>query len=384
MTYNLQQRLDAFVSGECNPNAFVQELFVLCDTRPDSAWDVLSLIDQYYRRGNLSADLFRTLKYRIERHVLGVPDLATVGELPDGPTAAKALVSEAPGGAVAMVATRELTASPKEPASEVRALRIELTNASRSVHQFRKRLAIAADLGRRTRSALANTQHKLGIWRHQAGDYCERLKSIEWCRFVREHVNGEFIRPCVAVVLLGVVLLGIEKSGLPQDLPTLQDTVSPGLGNTGNVVLPPAAAAVIPENSDPGQISLSADTYVVFPGHTSADIQIRRTGGVSGAVSFVWWTQGSGGTRPGRDYVSRTPTIAHLLDGEDTLHLSVPILPNPSRKHTELFYVVIGKPGDGAALGSVRRATVFIMRPDKFAEPTRSVAGMRVVSAVEH
>jgi hypothetical protein len=47
-----------------------------------------------------------------------------------------------------------------------------------------------------------------------------------------------------------------------------------------------------------------------------------------------------------------------------TLNLSVPIVANPSRKHTELFYVVIGKPGGGASLGSIRRATVFIMRPD--------------------
>jgi hypothetical protein len=384
MNYSLQQRLDAFVSGECNPNAFVEELFVLCDTTPDSAWDALALIDQYYRRGNLSADLFRTLKYKIERHVLGVPELSTFRELPNGPTAAEALDSAAPGGAIAMVAAHEPTASPNEAASEVRALRIELTNARRSVHRFRKRLAIAADLGRRTRSALANTQHTLGVWRRQAGDYCERLRSIGWRRFVREHINGEFIGLSVAVVLLAAVLLGIEESGLPQDLPGLRDTDSPRLRNTANVVLPPAAAVVIPENSDPGQISLSADSYVVFPGQASAEIQIRRTGGVSGAVSFVWWTQGSGGTRPGRDYVSRTPTIAHLLDGEDTLHLSVSILPNPSRKHTELFYVVIGKPGDGAALGSVRRATVFIMRPDKFAEPTRTVARMRVVSAVEH
>ncbi len=39
---------------------FYKELFVLCDATPDSAWDVLSLIDQYYRRGQLSADLFQT------------------------------------------------------------------------------------------------------------------------------------------------------------------------------------------------------------------------------------------------------------------------------------------------------------------------------------
>jgi len=51
-------------------------------------------------------------------------------------------------------------------------------------------------------------------------------------------------------------------------------------------------------------------------------------------------------------------------DGVESVNLSVPIVANPSRKHTELFYVVIGKPGGGASLGSIRRATVFIMRPD--------------------
>jgi hypothetical protein len=120
---------------------------------------------------------------------------------------------------------------------------------------------------------------------------------------------------------------------------------------------------IIPQISDPGQISLSSDQYVVFPGQASAEIEVHRTGGASGDVSFVWWTQGSG-ARPGEDYVSGTPQIAHLLDGVDTLHLSVPILANPSRKHTELFYVAIGKPGGGASLGSIRRAPVFIMRAD--------------------
>ena len=47
------------------------------------------------------------------------------------------------------------------------------------------RLAIFAGLGRRTRSALANTQRKLGDWRRQARVYGERLTSIEWGRFAR-------------------------------------------------------------------------------------------------------------------------------------------------------------------------------------------------------
>jgi hypothetical protein len=351
MDYNLQQRLDAFVSGECSRGVFVQELFVLCEATPESAWDVLSLIDQYYRRGKLSADLFRTIKCRIEQHALGVPDSDTVRELPDGPTAPEALVGAAACGAVAMVATHERAASPKELASEVRALRIEPPKARRSAQPFRKCIVILADFNRRTRSALVNSQRVLGVWRSRTRD-----KSIEWRRFVRAHINGELIRPCVVFAVLAAVLLGIDSSPLPQELPKHQDG--------GNVMLPTAAAMVIPQTVDPGQISLSADRYVVFPGHASADIEVHRSAGVNGDVSFVWWTQRSAGAKPSRDYVSRTPQIALLPDGVDSLHLSVPILVNPSRKHTELFYVAIGKPAGGATLGPIRRATVFIMSPD--------------------
>lgn len=367
MSYNLQQRLDAFVTGECSPDAFVQELSVLCDATPDSAWDVLSLIDQYYRRGKLSADLFRTVRYRIERHALGVRDSDPIRELSDAPMATEAAVGAVRGVAVAI--QERAAATPKKLASDVRALRIELLNARGTVQRYRRRLAILADFGHRTRSALANTQRELSVSRSQAMDYCERLRSSEWRRAVREQLNGEFtgtsatrdrmriwwlVRSPHAVVL-AAVLLGVGASPALQDLPRHWDA--------GNRALPTAAALVIPEISAPGQISLSTDKYVVFPGHASAEIHVHRTGGASGDVSFVWWTQGSGASS-GRDYVSGTAKTAHMLDGIDTLHLSVPILANPSRKHTELFYVVIGKPGGGASLGSIRRAAVFIMRPD--------------------
>jgi hypothetical protein len=355
MNYNLQQRLDAFVSGECSPDAFVQELSALCDAAPDSAWDVLSLIDQYYRRGKLSAELFQTVRYRIERHVLGVRDAP--------------MASEAAVGAVRGVglAKQERAATPREPASDVRALRIELLNARGTVQRYRKRLAILAEFGHRTRSALANTQRELSVSRSQATDYCERLRSTEWRRLVREQINGEFTgtsatrdrmrrwRPVRSsqAVALAAVLLGAS--------PGLQD--SPRHWDVGNMAVATAAAVASPQISDPGQITLSTDKYVVFPGHASAEIEVRRTGGASGDVSFVWWTQGSGAV-PGQDYVSGTSKMAHMLDGVDTLQLSVPILANPSRKHTELFYVAIGKPGGGASLGSIRRAAVFIMRAD--------------------
>ena len=352
MSYDLQQRLDAFVNGECSLDVFLQELFVFCDALPESAWDVLSLVDQYYRRGKLSADLFLSIKNRIEQHVLGVPDSDTARDVPDRPTGSEAAVGAPRSSTVPAMLASERTTSPQELVREIQALPAQLPHARRSVHRFR--LAILTDFARRTRTALANSQPELNVWGKQVRNHCARLMSAKRRRFLRQHI----FPPCVVFGVLATVLVGIDSSPLPQDLPKARQDLA-------KLDSPPAPAAVVaPQISDPGQISLSADRYLVFPGNTSADIEVRRTAGVSGDVSFVWWTQRSAGARPARDYVSKSPTMALLRDGVDTVHLSVPILANPSRKHTELFYVVIGKPGGGASLGSIRRAPVFIMRPD--------------------
>ena len=44
------------------------------------------------------------------------------------------------------------------------------------------------------------------------------------------------------------------------------------------------------------------------------------------------------------------------------MDLTVRILSNPQRKHTEMFYVEIGDPGSDASIGAIKRAPVFIMR----------------------
>jgi hypothetical protein len=40
--------------------------------------------------------------------------------------------------------------------------------------------------------------------------------------------------------------------------------------------------------------------------------------------------------------------------------LFVKMVPNASRKHSAVFYVVIGEPGDGIALGRVTRTAVVL------------------------
>jgi hypothetical protein len=365
LSSSLQQRLDAFVSGDCSPDAFVQELSAVCDATPDSAWEALSLIDQYYRRGKLSADVFRTVTYGIERHVLGVRDS-------DARKPATAPVAAGAGGSAARslaTSVKDRAPTPKEPASDVRAMQRELLNARATARRYRRRLAILAAFGHRTRSALESAEHELQVLRTQVVEHGERLRSREWRRSAREQFATVVtdtsaphpptrMRPSLRssqAVALATVLLAVGASPALQDLPPHR--------NVANKVVPTAAAVVIAPVAEPGQISLSTDQYVVLPHQKSAEIDVQRTGGASGDVSFVWWTRASGAT-PGSDYVAGAPRMAHMPDGVDTLHLSIPILANPSRKHTEMFYVGIGKPGGGAALGSLRRATVVIMRPD--------------------
>lgn len=366
MTYNLQQRLDAFVSGECSPDALVQELSALCETTPDSAWDVLSLIDQYHRRGKLPVTLFRTVKHKIERHVLGVQGRNTIREISDTANAsAQAAVTAVPDDSGT---NQEQTASTKELGMQVSALRSEILRARTKVQRYRHRIAILSSFGRRNRSVLVKARRELDVSRGQAMVYLERLRTGVWRRSWRERPMDEAdaasdtrdhlrrrrrIRLSQAV-LSATAVFGVGASPALRDLPKHVDA--------GNVVLA-VAAAPISQITDPGIITLSTDRYVVFPGNPSAEIYVHRTGGTDGDVNFVWWAEASG-AKPGKDYVSGKPKIAHMLEGVDSLQLSVPILANPLRKHTEIFYVVIARPEGGASLGSIRRASVFIMRPD--------------------
>jgi serine/threonine protein kinase len=62
--------LDALVSGICSPEAFLGAMRAQFQGNRDAGWEVLSLLDQYYRRGKIKTELFHSLKYRLESSVL--------------------------------------------------------------------------------------------------------------------------------------------------------------------------------------------------------------------------------------------------------------------------------------------------------------------------
>jgi serine/threonine protein kinase len=66
-----QEWLDALANGLCSAEEFLGAMREQFEGNRDGNWEVLSLLDQYYRRGKIRFDLFRSLKSRLEDTALG-------------------------------------------------------------------------------------------------------------------------------------------------------------------------------------------------------------------------------------------------------------------------------------------------------------------------
>jgi eukaryotic-like serine/threonine-protein kinase len=58
--------LDALADGKCTPEEFLDAMGVQSLGDREEDWEVLSLLDQYYRRGRLNPQLFRSLRSHLE------------------------------------------------------------------------------------------------------------------------------------------------------------------------------------------------------------------------------------------------------------------------------------------------------------------------------
>ena len=257
----LQQRLDAYVAGECSSRALTEELLAHCAAVPRASWEALALLDQYQRRGKLPRDLQRTISQSIERRALGVSG-----------------------------------SEPTSVAGHVGLVQLEAANQA-SIH-----------------------------------DGAPRQPAWRW--------------PARSVQLMAVVVFMLAVGA------------SQGLDEHENPA--PLRMAQPQRIAVPGRLTLAADTFIVQPGGRSAAISVARLDGSDGAVSFRWWTQAAG-AKAGADYRGHAATRVSMTPGTTAVQLTVPILAHPARRHTELFYVVIGDPAGGAQLGDTQRAAVFLL-----------------------
>jgi len=110
-------------------------------------------------------------------------------------------------------------------------------------------------------------------------------------------------------------------------------------------------------------MEMAADTVDVQAGEDTARVTVRRRGNLHGDASFTWWTE-SGTAKPGRDFVPVIPRVKHIVNGTDSVSLSIPIL-STRRSQPKSFYVVIDRTeSGGAALGARTLTMVTIQPPD--------------------
>ena len=344
MDYTLEQRLNAFVGGQSGERAFIAELCAVCDATPDLAWDVLALTDQYHRRGKISADVNRAIRYAIVRPALTRQTVGCADVRPVLP-----VVSVVP--VVHVVAP-----------DEVQALRCEVNALYRKLLRNRTRLAKVIALGRGHRDALVEVRRGLN------SPVVRTLAS-----FVPGPPAALDIAPAAGAVSSGTDRKGprLESKWVrPSQFAAaitlfLTVTASSALREAPIASVAPPMAAPAKEDfalaaPEVQRLSLVNERYVVRPGASQALIQVRRAGGSTGMVSFTWWTRPSG-AKSGADYRGQLPALEQLPEGADTLTLSVPIISNPLRTHTEYFYVEIGHPSGGAVIGEIRTSVVIIM-----------------------
>ena len=109
--------LDALACGTCDEDVFLRAVQPLVQISSDAGWELLSLLDQYYRRGKIKPEVFRAIKLHFEGHLLGTSSDIEVGVPPAqkyGPLPAAALslattsvaVPAAVGGGSAVLAAR--------------------------------------------------------------------------------------------------------------------------------------------------------------------------------------------------------------------------------------------------------------------------------------
>lgn len=350
MNFELEQRLDSFVRGESVESAFIEELCAVCATTPDLTWDVLATTDQYYRRGKISAELNRRISYAIVRPALTRQVAAGADAISIAPIAPVAAVApKAPiAPAAQMVAPEEL-----------QALRYDLQALHRRLVRYRTHIAKVIAFGRRHRDALAELGRELKSSRvHSlvpfvpapsiAADLAPSGRGPVWYCTKRDQSRrrSTWVRRSQLVAAIAF-FLSVTASSALREAPIVR-------------VAPPAPTPAKVASTLVQHLSLGSERYVVRPGERQALIRVRRTGGLTGTVSFTWWTRPSG-AKSGADYRGRLPTLEQLPEGEDAMTLSVPIIANPQRTHTELFYVAIGHPRGGAVIDAIRTSTVIIM-----------------------
>ncbi|HME41073.1 MAG TPA: hypothetical protein VKG63_19115 [Steroidobacteraceae bacterium] len=324
--------LDALAGNVCTPEEFLNAVHEQARDDSDELWEVLSLLDQYYRRGKIHVELFHTLKSHLESSALHVETEARA------PTAA--LRTDVPR-----------TDGPRTdgPRTDVPRTDVPRPDVPPPSRRARKSTGVRTAAAFVLFAVLA------------AGGYLAVTKYDSPARLVA---------PATAPATL---------------VAAHQESPPPATADSSNVAPPPPTPSPTPEavpappsanatptrtgNAGPVRIEMAADTVDVKPTEPAARVKVRRRGNLHADASFTWWTE-SGTAMPGRDFTPVLPGVEHIAEGSGSITLNIPVLSTPHGKSKSFFVVIDRSDAGGGALGARNLTMVTIQPSDEAGVPT--------------
>ena len=107
------------------------------------------------------------------------------------------------------------------------------------------------------------------------------------------------------------------------------------------------------------RIGMATASYSYRSGDKFAELRVHRSIASKAPTSFEWWTEPASALS-GADFAPQEPATVVFPAGAHNVSLFVKLLPNPARKRTTLFYVVLGNTSSGSTLSSIPKASISL------------------------
>jgi eukaryotic-like serine/threonine-protein kinase len=199
----------------------------------------------------------------------------------------------------------------------------------------------------------------------------------------KSHMASVLIALAAVILVCGITWAVLSRPKIPSvameaadpeaaaSTPSVESLIADADGDEPEPPAAPAAAkpdsksrtAAVPGAARPidrtERISVASATYSIRAGQKFAEIRVYRSTGSKGATSFDWWTE-PGSALADTDFAPQAPTTIFFPSGVHAVSLFIKLVPNTSRKRAAVFYVVLGNPSTGSALGALSKAAVSL------------------------